>query len=74
MEAVEELAAAVGQADPFGMAMQQREPQLPFQRLDLLAQGRLLQAEQCGGARHLAGLGDGDEIAEMSQIHGNTGR
>jgi hypothetical protein len=47
-------------------AVKQLRIELGLQRLDLLAQGRLLDAQPFGGARDMALLGHGDEIAEVA--------
>jgi hypothetical protein len=54
---------------PLGMAAKQQHAQLALQRLDLLAQRRLLHAQPLGGAGHVAGLGDGDEVAQCTHVH-----
>jgi len=61
--------AGLRQLDAARLAAEQLHPQLGFERPDLLAQRRLLDAEPVGGARHMPLLGDGDEVAEMAQFH-----
>jgi hypothetical protein len=43
--------------------------QLLLQRLDLLAQRRLRDAQHLGGAAKVQLFGDGDEVAQMTQFH-----
>ena len=59
----------LGQFDPARLAAEQLDLQLGFERLDLLAQRRLLNAQPLGGAGDVAFLGDRDEVAEMAQFH-----
>ncbi len=51
------------------MADEQRRLDLLLQRLDLLRQRRLLHVQLLGGARDVAFLGHGDEVAEVAQFH-----
>lgn len=51
------------------MAHEQGGADLAFQRLDLLAERRLLDAEPFGGAGDVALARDGHEVAEMAQFH-----
>ena len=62
-------AAAGRQAHALGVASQQLQAQLGFQRLDLLAQRRLLDAQRGGSAGHVARLGHGGEVAQVAQVH-----
>ena len=66
----QEGAAGVGQAHAARMAHEQRGVDLALERLDLLAERRLLHVELLGRARDVALAGDGDEVAEMAQFHG----
>jgi hypothetical protein len=50
-------------------AVQQRHAQFPFQRLDLRRQRRLRHVQPFGRAREVAGLGHGDEVAQLAQFH-----
>src|ERR1700730_11899530 len=51
------------------MADEQRRVDLLFQCLDLLRQRRLLHMQLLGGARDVAFMGHGDEVAEVAQFH-----
>jgi hypothetical protein len=55
--------AGVGRHDAVSGAVEQPDVELPFQRVDLLAQRRLADAEPFRRARDIAFLGDGDEVA-----------
>jgi hypothetical protein len=61
---------------PLVMALEQLRTEHLLQALDLLADGRLREVEQPGGARHAARLDDGDEGAQQGDIdvaaHGLT--
>ena len=65
----EEQAARVGERDTLRMAAKQLSAERGLERADLLAEGRLLDAELRGGAGHVSGLGDRDEVAEMAKFH-----
>ena len=60
-----ELHAARQAGEQFGA-------ELLLQRVDLLTERRLLQAEPGRRARDVPLFGDGEEIAEMTQFHGQT--
>src|SRR5262245_39322537 len=66
---VEESAAGVGELDAAWLAAEQLHIEFALQRLDLLAERRLLHAEPLGGARDVRFLGDRDEIAKVPQFH-----
>ena len=61
--------ARLGELHTARLAAEQLHLQLGFQCPDLLAQRRLLHAEPLGGAGDVAFLGDGDEVAQVSQVH-----
>lgn len=63
---VEKHGAAGGQGGALGMANEQLETELAFERAYLQAQGRLLHAEAFGGAGKMLRLGDGDKIAQVA--------
>ena len=66
----QERAAGVGQRHATRMAHEQLGVDLALQRLDLLAERRLLHVELLRRPRDVALAGDGDEVAEMAQFHG----
>ena len=61
--------ARLGQLDAARLAAEQLDLELGFERPDLLAERRLLDAEPLGGAGDMAFLGDRDEVAEVAQFH-----
>ncbi|MNQ81647.1 hypothetical protein D3C85_966780 [compost metagenome] len=67
---VEEQAAGFGQLHPPVGAFQQARADFLFQRLDLLAQGRLGNTQLFGRPAEVQLLGHGNEIAQVSQFHG----
>ncbi|MNY48640.1 hypothetical protein D3C86_1839890 [compost metagenome] len=70
--------ARLGQEQPADLAqrhapvgtLEQAHAQLVLQRLDLLAQRRLGDAQLQGRATEVQLLGDGDEIAQVAEFHG----
>ena len=68
----EKRLARLGQLDPARLAPEQLHVELGFERADLLAERRLLDAEPLGRAGDVTLLGDGDEIAEVAQFHSHT--
>src|SRR5690606_30158769 len=66
---LEKQPAGVGQRHMPVAALEQAHAQLLLQRLDLLAQWRLGNAQQFGGPAEMQLLGDGDEIAQVTQLH-----
>src|SRR3546814_8255858 len=62
--------ARLGQLDAARLAAEELHLQLGLQRLDLLAERRLLHAKALGGAGHVPLLGYGDAVAQMAQVHG----
>src|SRR3954451_19237741 len=61
--------AGLGQLDAARLAVEQLHIELVFERADLLAQGRLLDAEPFRRAGDMALLGNGDEVAKVTQFH-----
>ena len=61
--------AGLGQLDGAARPVQERPAQLAFQVLDLLRERRLGDAEAFRGAPEVPLLGDGDEVAEVAQLH-----
>ena len=51
------------------LAPEELDVELGLERLDLLAERRLLHAQPLGRPGDMLLLGDGDEIAEMTQLH-----
>ena len=67
---VEQDGARGRQLDPSRGADEQLDPQRGLERLDPLAQRRLRDVQALRGTREMQLLGDGDEVAEVSdQIH-----
>ena len=52
--------------------VQQRLAELGLEAADLLGEGRLRDVQALGGAAEVPFLGDGDEVAQLSQIHAAT--
>ncbi|MNT79494.1 hypothetical protein D3C72_2188300 [compost metagenome] len=50
--------------------MEQRDAQLRFQHADLLAEGRLADAQPGCGLGQVGFFGDGQEIAQKPQVYG----
>jgi hypothetical protein len=59
----------VGQRDALRVPPEEPRAERRLERLNLLAERRLLDAQARRGARHVARLGDGDEVAEVTKIH-----
>ena len=68
--ALEEQLARVGQIDATGVAREQRDPELGLQPPDLRGEPGLGDPQALGGAREASLLGDRDEVAQMTQLHG----
>jgi hypothetical protein len=51
------------------MAAEQGRSDLAFERPDLLAQGRLLQAQLPGCTCDVAAVGNGHEVTQVTQLH-----
>ncbi|MCY1182798.1 hypothetical protein D9M73_233760 [compost metagenome] len=66
---VEEQPPGRGQGDAAVGAVEQARADFLFQRLDLLAQRRLGNAQLSGGAAEMQLLGDGDEVTQVTQLH-----
>ena len=67
--AIEKGDARVGQFDAARLAAKQLHVEFLFQRADLHAQRRLLNAEPFGGPGHVLFFSDGNEIAQVAQFH-----
>ena len=58
-----------GQPDGFRAALKKLKPKLIFEVVNLAADARLRDMELQRGTRNIFFLGDGDEVAEMTQFH-----
>ena len=65
----EQRRSGVGELDAARQATEQLHVELALQRANLLAERRLLHAEPLGRPRDMPFLGDGDEIAKMTELH-----
>lgn len=65
----EEGAAHGGEPDPTRHPLQQRAAHGPFQRLDLVGQGRLRDVQTVRGAGEGGLLHDGQEVLHLAQAH-----
>src|SRR5215212_7304548 len=61
--------AAGGERDRAPIAVEQVYLKVPFQRLDLLRQRRARDVQPVSGAAEIQLLGDGKEIAQLTQLH-----
>jgi len=66
---LQEQAPGLAQLDPTIGTLEQACAQLVFQRLYLLAQGRLRDAQHLRGAAEVQLFGNGDEVAQMAKFH-----
>src|SRR5258708_37346874 len=66
---VEESPTRVGQLDPARLAPEQLHVELAFERANLLAERRLLDAKPRGGARDVGLLGHGNEVTQVPHFH-----
>ncbi|MCY1178974.1 hypothetical protein D9M73_193490 [compost metagenome] len=67
----QEQPTGLAQLDPTIGTLEQARADLLFQRLDLLAQRWLGDAQHLCGAAEMQFFGDGDEVAQMTQFHEN---
>src|SRR5688572_18987691 len=67
--AIEKGGTGVGQFHAARLAAEQLHLQLLFQRADLHAERRLLDAQPLGGPGHVLFFSNGNEIAQVSQLH-----
>ncbi|MCY1180982.1 hypothetical protein D9M73_214620 [compost metagenome] len=65
----QELMALMGQGHALGMAVEQAHADFLFQLLDGQGQGRLRDEHRLRGSGDRAGLGDGDEVADLAEGH-----
>jgi hypothetical protein len=70
--AIEENASGLGQFDAARLAAKELDAELGFDRLDPLAERRLLHAEPLGGSCDVAVLGNGHELTEVPQLYCHT--
>jgi hypothetical protein len=69
---IEEHAPCRGQLNATRAADQKLHPKLAFEIVDLAAEGRLRGMQPLlRGHRQAAFLGDGDEVAEVPELHAN---
>ena len=69
VDAIPEHPAGGGEFRTFRTTMEQRGTDLRLQILDLLTEGRLPDAEPLRGAGEVAFLGNGQEVADVTQLH-----
>ncbi|MDT4875176.1 hypothetical protein FQZ97_1105250 [compost metagenome] len=65
-----EQPSGLAQFDPTIGTLEQPRANLLLQRLDLLAQGRLGDAQGQRGTAEMQFFGDGDEVTQVTQFHG----
>ena len=65
----EEYLAVLGQRHAFCVATKQHHVEMVLQRFDLLTERRLPDVEPGGGAGQVPGLGDREEVAQVSKFH-----
>ncbi|MNT19047.1 hypothetical protein D3C72_1542840 [compost metagenome] len=66
---LQKLGACFGQGDAPGQAQEKRRADLAFQLLDLLAQGRLADAQARRRPREMQFFGHGGEVTQVTQFH-----
>jgi len=69
---VEECATSVRQHHAARLAAKQLHIELVLSRLDLAAEGRLLDAKSFSRPRYVTFLSDRNEVAELPQLHSHT--
>ena len=70
----DELYSCSGELDATRPAFEQFDPELPFQRANLLGQHRLADVEVFGRAREAQLLGDGEKVPELAHVHVHSHR
>src|SRR6201746_1082958 len=65
----EEGLAPLGPRHALRMATKQHHVEMVLQRFDLLTERRLPDVEPGGGAGQVPGLGNGQEVAQVSELH-----
>jgi hypothetical protein len=70
----QEDAAGIREQDVVAAAVEQRHVHLGLELADLLTERRLRRAQPAGGTCEVQFLGDGDEVTEMPQFHGEQAR
>ena len=70
--ALEQHLAGGRELDAARGAVQQRLPELGLEAADLLRERRLRDVQPRGGAAEVALLGDGDEVAQVPELHGRV--
>jgi hypothetical protein len=66
---IEKNAPGLGQLNAAGLAAKELDIEFQLDRLDPLAERRLLHAEPLGSPRDMSLFRDGDELPEMSELH-----
>src|SRR3954451_20384783 len=66
---IEKNAPGLGQLDAARLAVKQLDIEFQLDRLNPLAQRRLLHPEPLGGSRDMCFFRDRDELPEMSELH-----
>jgi hypothetical protein len=64
-----DLAPGLGEVDAAGVAAQQGDAELPFQLLEGITQRGLADEQLTGCPADVPGLGDGDQIPQLPQVH-----
>ncbi len=65
----EQAPAGVGGRHALGRPLEKRDPQLLLQLAELDGEGGLARPARLGGAAEMPVLGDGEEVAEVAQVH-----
>jgi hypothetical protein len=65
----QQAAAGLGQRHAARQSAEELHAQVPLQRASLVAERRLLDAQPLGRAGDMPFLGDGDEVAEVTELH-----
>jgi hypothetical protein len=65
----EKRAAGSGEGNASRHTLEQRRPELALEVADLPTQWRLRDVQPLGGAAEVQFFGDGDEVAEVAELH-----
>jgi hypothetical protein len=66
----EQFLAFGGEQHAAGTAVEERDAEIGFERLDADAERRLRDMQLFGSGKDRAAFGDGNEIAQVTQVHG----